>query len=618
MSGHKARSESPLLEEQAGPGQQSRSPAGRWWQPLGAQLPQQDLVPSTAAEAQPARPAGLEPHWTPMPIPRGPFAVTPGAFPQAIVQPQQPQHGSSANYRTIELADLPDGPAQSRHRRQCERLGQEIDRAWKDTGDSPLRNLLDSRDFSIGPEARPSTRHRMRSLQAFLQLTLWNIDARGAIAWVLTSDWDLEQALQAYMTQRFQVDGAPGSEILTAPQATEVTSSASEPSIGNISNDERESDEETMPEPYVDEDPDNIGNVPDGILDTYIDPRTEEEIPCARHESIRGYLIRQAAAKGQYRYGRARGDHADDQTSFLKAQRNWGFDTREHYPPITFVFKRSDRSNPAYPNDKIPYMRWRGLLVVDYNGKPVQRFNNVPATLSTQIEGGLIEALSRGDSRVDTTDLLARMRRRWSKPKAGGGRLNYDMQPNTLAQRATRFRQDTACIHWYGRTTAVKPFDRFLQDNLPDVLRDANNTRGLARDLIEREVNLMKTSHQLAQPPVIDFDLVEEFPSGGELARSAYHPAEEHDCRDCMPSDLADFAALNDAILITLMDFIEGTGMCPRVPLTKMAYNDLYAVIKDQLMNQYAGTGNQRPRLRKLGRWTGGIRRWRSGPVLNG
>ncbi|KAL8932418.1 MAG: hypothetical protein Q9211_006326, partial [Gyalolechia sp. 1 TL-2023] len=242
MSGHRARPESPLL-------------------------PQPDPVLSAAAEAQPVSPAGLEPHWTPMPLPRGPSAVIPGAFPQPIVQPQQPEHGGVANYTTIEMTDLPDSLAQSRHRRQCARLGQELDGAWRDTSDSPLRTLLDSRYFSTDPEARPSTRHRMTSLQAFLQLTFWNLDARGAIAWILTSDWDLEQALEAYMTQRFDVDGAPGSEVLSAPQVTEVTSSASEPSIGNISNDERDSekdnDEETTPETYVEEDPDNIGNVPD-------------------------------------------------------------------------------------------------------------------------------------------------------------------------------------------------------------------------------------------------------------------------------------------------------------------------------------------------------------------
>ncbi|KAL8940134.1 MAG: hypothetical protein Q9211_002408 [Gyalolechia sp. 1 TL-2023] len=263
-------------------------------------------------------------------------------------------------------------------------------------------------------------------------------------------------------------------------------------------------------------------------------------------------------------------------------------------------------------------MRWRGLPVVDNRSEPVRRFTNVPATLSTQIEGGLIEALFREDSRIENYDLLARMPRSWSKPKAGGGTFTYYMYANTLAQRATRFRHEAACIYWYVRTNAVKPYDRFLQDNLPDVLSDANNTRGLARDLTEREINLIRRSNQLAQPPVIDFDLVEEFPSGDERARSAYHPAEEHDCRDCMARDLADLAALNDAILITLADFIEGTGMCPRLPLMRMTYHALYAVIEDQLIDQYAGTGNQRPRLRKIGKWTGGIRRWRSGPVLHG
>lgn len=511
---------------------------------------------------------------------------------------------AAANNATIQMTVLNDFREDSEHRQRCNQLANELDGAWINTNDSFLRNLLQSRRVSGAEIARPLDPHRTQSLVAFLQLTLWNMDARGAIAWLLASDWDFEHAITEYMNQRFNVDGAPGSELLVGPQDAESTSQTSE----------QQSDE-----PYVDEDPTNIGNVPGSLtLTTYYDSKTGQQHPAVRHESIRMYLIRQAAEKGQYTHSRAKGYVEEDRTSFLRAQRDWGFDKREQYPPISFVFERKDRSNPVYPGNEVPNMRWRGLLVLDHDDKPVRRFSNIPATLSTQAEGGLLEALSRGDSRIRGADLLARMLHRWEKPKIGGGFLSYSMVTNTLTQRATRFREVAAAIHWDGRSTnTVKAYDQYLLENLPGKLRDANNTRGLARNLYQSDLTKMMTSHEKHEPQYINWELVEEFPSGGERPRSAYHPAEEHDCRDCKPHDLAELASLNDAILITVENFMDEIHMCPRLPLTRMTYNELWAVIREQFVHECTRTEILPPPLRKIGRWTGGIQRWRSGRVYD-
>ena len=62
---------------------------------------------------------------------------------------------------------------------------------------------------------------------------------------------------------------------------------------------------------------------------------------------------------GRYRYARESEPETDDRTSFLKAQRNWGFtgDNRSQYPPILFILRRGDRPDPHYPDDGIPPMR---------------------------------------------------------------------------------------------------------------------------------------------------------------------------------------------------------------------------------------------------------------------
>lgn len=194
--------------------------------------------------------------------------------------------------------------------------------------------------------------------------------------------------------------------------------------------------------------------------------------------------------------------------------------------------------------------------------------------------------------------------------------MKYKSVTNTLTQRATRFREDTAAIHWDGRTSTVKAFDQYLLDNLPQKLRDANNTRGLKRDLHESEKNTMQSSHNQVDPQMVNFELVEEFPSGGERPRSTYHPDEEHDCRDCKPHDLAELAALNDAILMTVEHVVREIDMCPRLPLTRMTYNQLYAVIRAQYVHECTRNGDEPKALRRIGKWTGGIQRWRSGRVL--
>ncbi|KAI4265706.1 MAG: hypothetical protein L6R35_007057 [Caloplaca aegaea] len=73
--------------------------------------------------------------------------------------------------------------------------------------------------------------------------------------------------------------------------------------------------------------------------------------------------------------------------------------------------------------------------------------------------------------------------------------------------------------------------------------------------------------------------------------------------------------------MLTVEHFIEVTGKCPRVPLeTRRTYLKLLDVVKDQYWEELAadpgrgGQARQRRRMRKLkqlGKWTGGIARWR-------
>ncbi|KAL8831037.1 MAG: hypothetical protein Q9170_005468 [Blastenia crenularia] len=603
---------------------------------LFAESPEEVQDRQATAGASTAGISGLSPHWTPMHALGRPAVRQSDTVARGVQQPlvhtiatrQETSPSPPPDFsdlREVQVTDLPEPREQSSHNAQCHRLQQMIKQAFRNRrGDPELLSLLQAK--WIG-KPQPPGAYTTSAMTAFFQLTYWNMDARGVIASMIRSNWDFPKAVEDYMDHRFQVDGFPGSERRVAGGGGgQGLAPHQYPNTDNRSDDESESDEESTSIAYVDEDPENIGRpMPRGVLlDVYSNPDTGEDQPCVRHERIRRYLIRDAAARGAYVHHREPDpenhegtiicDH--NETSYLHSQRNWGFVRREDYPPITFVFLRKDRQDPVYPRNVIPHMHWRGILVVDARGVPVRRFRNLPATLSTHAEGGLLEAVMRQDSRIAATDLLARMPRQFQEVRVNGPPSGVIMNHNMLAQRMARFRDRAPCVHWHGRINVPKPFDDSLRKNLPEVLRDANNTRGLAGNLQDSQIAAMFQSRRTVNPVTVDFKLVNEFPSGsGPRARSAYHPAEEHDCRDCLPRDLKDLAALNDAILITASDFIETTGICPRLPMEKLSYNDLYAIIVAQFRSLYANTGKPRPHLREIGRWTGGIQRWRSGAV---
>ena len=48
-------------------------------------------------------------------------------------------------------------------------------------------------------------------------------------------------------------------------------------------------------------------------------------------------------------------------------------------------------------------------VVLDHDNHPVRDFEDIPATLSSEAEGWLLEAISRIDRRITKVDLRARM-----------------------------------------------------------------------------------------------------------------------------------------------------------------------------------------------------------------
>lgn len=162
---------------------------------------------------------------------------------------------------------------------------------------------------------------------------------------------------------------------------------------------------------------------------------------------------------------RARGRDPNDTTSFLAAQADWSAD---NLPDILFEWRRGDRQNPAY-EPEVRRDPTTGEPVVDSStGRPLRIFRNVPEFLSTQVEGWLLEAIMREDSRITLKDLHAHMRDLAERPRS----------VNALQMRTKRFRERHRIASW-NRNDISSSWNQEIARQLTAEQKEANTTRGL-------------------------------------------------------------------------------------------------------------------------------------------
>lgn len=108
----------------------------------------------------------------------------------------------------------------------------------------------------------------------------------------------------------------------------------------------------------------------------------------------------------------------------------------------------------------------------------------MPKTISSQVEGGLQEAITRQDSRVDVNDFRARMP---FDPK-GLGRLSTPCL-SAISMRRSRFRWRAGYLSWTHRTGS-HDIKKYLDSILPAHCKAANSTKDF-RELKDHEVKRM-------------------------------------------------------------------------------------------------------------------------------
>lgn len=105
---------------------------------------------------------------------------------------------------------------------------------------------------------------------------------------------------------------------------------------------------------------------------------------------------------------RARGDREDDVTAFLGTQKDWDLE-RDHGwngIDVLYMFAKLDHETPTY---EVSWMYDEGRVVLDPDNHPIMDYRDIPWTLSSNIEGALMEAIRRLDPRITIIDFWARL-----------------------------------------------------------------------------------------------------------------------------------------------------------------------------------------------------------------
>ena len=127
---------------------------------------------------------------------------------------------------------------------------------------------------------------------------------------------------------------------------------------------------------------------------------------------------------------------------------------------------------------------YNGKVVLDHINHPILDFKNMPKTISSQVEGGLQEAITRQDFRIEVNDFRVRMP---SDPKNKGVISLPTL--SAISMRRSRFRWGAGYLSWTPRMGS-QDIKSYLDGLLPDSCKETNSTRGF-RDLKPSEVKRM-------------------------------------------------------------------------------------------------------------------------------
>ena len=101
-----------------------------------------------------------------------------------------------------------------------------------------------------------------------------------------------------------------------------------------------------------------------------------------------------------------------DKTAFLQSQKDWNLERDDGWTGVEVLFafdKEQFNNNTPNPTYEVQWLYEDGCVVLDLDERPLKAFESIPLTLASNVEGGLLEAITRFDDRINMEDLWARL-----------------------------------------------------------------------------------------------------------------------------------------------------------------------------------------------------------------
>lgn len=334
-------------------------------------------------------------------------------------------------------------------------------------------------------------------------------------------------------------------------------------------------------------------------------------------------------------------DHGIDSkniTSFHPDQRDWSF-ARAYRAPILTLWSEPLGSAPNY---RIGYLLFNGRLMLDYAGKPIKAFRNLPLTISSAVKGFRLETWIRQEiHRLHIDDILARLRTR----NTPNGRQPLHRRGD-LTDRANAFRLKAGLITFRPRNWAVRLQARAYIDSLRTAAQRANNLatdQDLTPDQLATLKKLSKigsvsataapsasersapgtvgapakvsTPSPTVTPPSRPTHPPRPCPASQPAPASPLPPAPAQnlqDSRDSKPSTCKESYVLTDALEETVAHFKKLTGRNPKATNPTESYSSQWNALQAQFAPiwELQKPAEETPLLFKLRAWTGGINCW--------
>ena len=363
----------------------------------------------------------------------------------------------------------------------------------------------------------------------------------------------------------------------------------------------------------------------------------------------------------------ARGTHPLDITAPMSAQMHWDLEDRSGWPANLKLWQRpTPWINPTY---NVGVMRYKGRIVHDFAGNPIQNFR-IPLTISSMVEGLRIESWLRSDNRLSLGDIEARM---WTKDGPQGRLPCFGKR--LLSKRASLARVRAGLISWVAkrgrdaqtaymdslRTPANRAANQVRDEDLNAQQRAAYANMGLDESkrssAPSRPVRIKKikkaaardgtapaSSSGAANPvaaassedsedgaeaeadPETESD--QEAQDQSQASERSWSSSIEDplDSRNDFPTNLEEEAMLQRALEITTDEFVTLVGQDPAPTTRGDNYNSQWGTLQAQFRVLWAAADHPGhpvvefgpPRLVARGRWTGGISRFEEAEEIEG